>query len=110
MNMSAVNLDLEFEYTRPWLYPLQSQAMFGPQDVSGALASAPFAALVETPPQGEAARKVADDGDYSQVAWFARRVAISNALGPASFVRFRKSRASRPADGISSIPLRKCPD
>jgi hypothetical protein len=38
MNMSAVNLDLEFEYARPWLYPLQSQAMFGPQDVSGALA------------------------------------------------------------------------
>jgi hypothetical protein len=38
MNMSAVKLDLEFEYTRPWLYPLQSQAMFGPQDVSGALA------------------------------------------------------------------------
>ena len=38
MNMSEVNLDLEFEYARPWLYPLQSQAMFGPQDVSGALA------------------------------------------------------------------------
>jgi len=65
-------------------------------DVSGSLASAPIAALVESRPQGEVARKVAD-ADYSQVAWFARRLAIANALGPASFVRFRKSQAARPA-------------
>ncbi len=65
-------------------------------DVSGALASVPFAALVETQPQGDAARKIAEDQDYSQVAWFARRVAITNALGPASFVRFRKSAAAQP--------------
>ena len=65
-------------------------------DVSGALASVPFAALVETPPQGEAARKVAEDEDYSQVAWLARRVAVTNALGAASLVRFRKGEAARP--------------
>jgi len=64
-------------------------------DVSGALASVPFAALVESAPQGEAARKVAEDEDYSDVDWLARRVAVTNALGPASLVRFRKSQATR---------------
>lgn len=65
-------------------------------DVSGALASVPFAALVESPPTSEVARKVADDEDYTGVDWLARRVAITNALGPASFIRFRKNRAPQP--------------
>jgi CHAT domain-containing protein len=64
-------------------------------DVSGALASAPLGALVTVAPQGEAARKVAEDEDYSGVDWLARHVAVTNALGPASLVRFRRSQAGR---------------
>jgi len=64
-------------------------------DVSGALASAPLGALATSAPQGEAARKVAEDEDYSGVDWLARHVAVTNALGPASLVRFRRSQAGR---------------
>jgi CHAT domain-containing protein len=70
-------------------------------DVSGALASVPFSALVESAPQGDAAQKVADE-DYSGVDWFARRLAITNALGPASFVRFRKADAGQ-SQGARSL-------
>ena len=66
-------------------------------DVSGSLASVPFAALVEAAPSAETARKIADEQDYSGVDWFARRVAITNSLGPASFVRFRASRSTQQA-------------
>ena len=68
-------------------------------DASGALASAPFAALVEAMPTGEAARKIASDQDYSQVAWLSRRFAIANSLGPASFIRVRRTEASSPPPG-----------
>ncbi len=67
-------------------------------DAAGALASAPFAALVETMPTGEAAQKITQDQDYSQVAWLARHFAIANSLGPASFIRVRHTEAaSEPA-------------
>lgn len=64
-------------------------------DVSGSLAAVPFAALVESPPDAATAQRIADDQDYTGVAWLARRVAVANALGPASFVRFRKAAAAR---------------
>ena len=60
-------------------------------DAPGSLAAIPFAALVETPPDDAARQRIADDQDYSGVAWLARRVTVANALGPASFVRFRKA-------------------
>ncbi len=65
-------------------------------DVSGPLASVPFAAFVEALPQGASAEEIAAEQDYSDVAWFGRRVATANALGPASFIRFRKARATAP--------------
>ena len=68
-------------------------------DASGVLASAPFSALVETMPTGDAMRRIVDDQDYSQVAWFARRFAIANSLGPASFVRVRQTASTSPPVG-----------
>ena len=60
-------------------------------DVSGSLASTPFGALVQEAPTGDAASKIAQAQDYSGVKWFARRFAIANSLGPASFIRVRKT-------------------
>ena len=60
-------------------------------DVSGALASIPFAALVETAPDAATLTRVREDQNYTGVAWLARRVAVANALGPASFIRLRKA-------------------
>jgi CHAT domain-containing protein len=63
-------------------------------DVAGPLASIPFAALVEARPIGDGLARIANDQDYAGVAWFGRKVAIANSLGPASFIRFRKARAT----------------
>ena len=59
-------------------------------DVSGALASIPFSALVATPATQTQLDKIQSDQDYSGVDWVARHYAVANALGPASFVRLRK--------------------
>jgi CHAT domain-containing protein len=59
-------------------------------DVSGSLASAPFAALVATPPDAALMEKVRSDQDYSGVDWLARHVGVANTLGPAAFVRLRR--------------------
>ena len=67
-------------------------------DVSGALASIPFAALVVTAPNQASLDKVRDAQDYSGIDWLARRVSVADALGPASFVRLRKAPALPPAD------------
>jgi CHAT domain-containing protein len=66
-------------------------------DVSGALASVPFAALVQEAPTAEAAAKIKDGQDYTGVNWMGRRFALANSLGPASFVRVRKTVTSAPA-------------
>ncbi len=66
-------------------------------DVNGSLASVPFAALVETAPDPAELEKIHDDQDYTGVAWLARRVAVANTLGPASFIRLRKSATAAPA-------------
>ena len=58
-------------------------------DVSGALASAPFAAFVVTPPTATQLENV-KSGDYTGIDWLARHVSIANTLGPAAFVRLRK--------------------
>ncbi|MBI1245334.1 MAG: CHAT domain-containing protein [Alphaproteobacteria bacterium] len=58
---------------------------------SGALSSLPFGILVSAPPPAAAA-----GGDYSNVAWFARRVAIANPPSVAAFLQLRKL-AARPA-------------
>ena len=71
-------------------------------DVSGALASVPFAALVASGPNGEAAAK-ASEGDYSGVDWLSRHLAVATALGPASFIRFRKALTQRPAGPASLV-------
>jgi CHAT domain-containing protein len=71
-------------------------------DVSGALASIPFAALVETPPDQAELDRIKTDQDYTGVAWLARRVAVANALGPASFIRLRKV-APAPAAQLHAV-------
>jgi len=65
-------------------------------DVSGALASAPLAALVASPPTAEVAKKIAEAQDYTGVDWFGRKVALAESLGPAAFIRFRHSAATAP--------------
>ena len=64
-------------------------------DVGGALAAFPLAALVRTAPTGEAVRKAEDAQDYTGVDWVARHIAVTNTLGPATFVRLRNT--TRPA-------------
>jgi CHAT domain-containing protein len=71
-------------------------------DVSGVLASVPFAALVVSPPSAAAAGKAAE-GDYTGIDWLSRHVGLATALGPASFVRFRKALAARAAPAASLV-------
>jgi CHAT domain-containing protein len=59
-------------------------------DVSGSLASIPFAALIASPPSPAQLEKVQSDQDYTGVDWLGRRFTVVNALGPAAFVRLRK--------------------
>ncbi|HZC16707.1 MAG TPA: CHAT domain-containing protein, partial [Caulobacteraceae bacterium] len=66
-------------------------------DVSGSLASIPFAALVVTPPDAAHLDKIKNDQDYTGVDWLARHVAVINTLGPASFIRLRKADSAPPA-------------
>ena len=58
-------------------------------DVSGALASAPFAAFAVAAPDAAQLENI-KSGDYTGVDWLARHVSIANTLGPAAFVRLRK--------------------
>ena len=71
-------------------------------DVSGSLASIPFAALVATAPDQAHLDKIHDDQDYTGVDWLARHVAVANTLGPASFIRLRK--ADSAAAGAAAVP------
>jgi hypothetical protein len=59
-------------------------------DAGGALAAVPFSALIETAPDAAALARIDEDQDYTGVAWLARRLAVSNAVGPASFVGLRR--------------------
>jgi CHAT domain-containing protein len=59
-------------------------------DVSGALASIPFGALVASRPTSAQLEKIRSDQDYTGIDWVARHYAVANALGPASFIRLRK--------------------
>lgn len=60
-------------------------------DTSGALASIPFAALVERQPDKAQLSSIHESQDYTGVAWLARRMSLSNALGPAAPNRLRKT-------------------
>jgi CHAT domain-containing protein len=60
-------------------------------DVSGPLASVPFAALLEQAPDTARLANIKQDQDYSGLSWLGRRVAVSNALGPAALIRLRKA-------------------
>lgn len=60
-------------------------------DTSGALASIPFAALVERQPDKAQLSSIHESQDYTGVAWLARRMSLSNALGPAALIRLRKA-------------------
>ena len=66
-------------------------------DVSGSLASIPFAALVAAAPPPAQLEKISQDQDYSGVDWLGRHVAVTNVLGPASFIRLRKAVSESPA-------------
>jgi CHAT domain-containing protein len=66
-------------------------------DVSGSLASIPFAALVATAPDQAHLDKIHEDQDYTGVDWLARHVAVANTLGPASFIRLRKAVSTAPS-------------
>ena len=66
-------------------------------DVSGSLASAPFAALLESPPNADQLKKIHDSQDYTGLAWLGRRMTLSYTLGPASFTRLRKEASAPPA-------------
>ncbi len=68
-------------------------------DAAGALASTPFAALVQSTPSADVTARITQDQDYSSVDWLARHFAIANSLGPASFVRVRKTVATAPPAG-----------
>ena len=70
-------------------------------DAGGSLASLPFAALVDFAPTGAAAQK-ADADNYTGVAFLARRLAISNTLGPATFVRLRKTDRGLPPGTLTA--------
>ena len=72
-------------------------------DVSGSLASVPFAALVVTPPDQTHLDKIHDDQDYTGVDWLARHVAVANTLGPASFIRLRKAVSAPPAQLSAAV-------
>ena len=66
-------------------------------DVSGSLASIPFAALVGTAPDKAHLDKIREDQDYTGVDWLTRHVAVADTLGPASFIRLRKAVPAPPA-------------
>ncbi len=66
-------------------------------DVSGSLASVPFAALLEAPPDAGQLGRIQDSQDYTGLSWLGRQVAVAYALGPASFMRLRKSAPVPPA-------------
>ncbi len=72
-------------------------------DVGGSLASMPLAALVRTPPTAEALKKVKTEGDYTKIDWLSRHTALATSLGPASFVRLRRSAVTRTAAGPVAI-------
>jgi CHAT domain-containing protein len=59
-------------------------------DAGGPLAAVPFAALVEAPPDAATTRRIDEGQDYSGVQWLARRIAVSSAVGPASFISLRR--------------------
>jgi CHAT domain-containing protein len=63
-------------------------------DVSGSLASIPFAALVATAPDQKQLDRIHQNQDYTGVDWLARRLSVSNTLGPASFIRLRRAAAA----------------
>jgi CHAT domain-containing protein len=71
-------------------------------DVSGSLASVPFAALIEQAPTQDQMQRISESQDYTGVAWLGRRLAISNTLGPASFIRLRKT-AAPPAQALKAV-------
>jgi CHAT domain-containing protein len=71
-------------------------------DVSGALASIPFAALVERQPDANQLSAIKDSQDYTGVAWLARRVSVSSTLGPAALIRLRKA-AEAPAGAPHAV-------
>lgn len=58
-------------------------------DAGGSLASIPFVVLIRTVPSLALLAKVKAEGDYSQVDWLGRRIAMATSLGPATFVRLR---------------------
>ncbi|MFY8208594.1 MAG: CHAT domain-containing protein [Caulobacter sp.] len=72
-------------------------------DAGGSLASIPFAALTRTVPSPALLAKVKAEGDYSQVDWLGRHIAVATSLGPATFVRLRQSAAKRASSGSVAI-------
>ncbi|HEY5106942.1 MAG TPA: CHAT domain-containing protein [Caulobacteraceae bacterium] len=72
-------------------------------DVSGALASIPFAELVVTAPDSAGLQKISEAQDYTGVDWLARHVSVAEALGPASFVRLRKAPPEPPTQLRAAI-------
>ena len=70
-------------------------------DVSGSLASIPFAALVTAAPTPAMLDAIRQNQDYSGVAWLARRFAVANSLGPAALIRLRKAPAP-PATALTA--------
>jgi len=70
-------------------------------DVSGSLASIPFAALVSSAPDQATLAAIRQSQDYSGVAWLARRFAVANSLGPAALIRLRKA-PEPPAAAVSA--------
>ncbi|HEX3916066.1 MAG TPA: CHAT domain-containing protein [Caulobacteraceae bacterium] len=60
-------------------------------DVSGSLASIPFAALVASAPSQDQLGNIQASQDYTGIDWLARHYQVVNALGPAAFVRLRRA-------------------
>jgi CHAT domain-containing protein len=60
-------------------------------DAPGALAAVPYAALLTATPDEAAKARIVEDQDYTGAPWLARKLAVASSVGPAAFVRVRKT-------------------
>ena len=64
-------------------------------DVGGSLAAIPLSALLTQAPTQAQIDAVSSGQDYSGLPWLSRQIAVAQSVGPASFVRIRRSRSEQ---------------
>ena len=106
--LNDYDLAAAFELYTALLGPISEQAL-GLQrlqiDVSGALAAVPFAALLTQAPTDEQLQAVSDEQNYAGLPWLSRRLAVAQSVGPAAFVRIRRSLAAAGAAGPTTAAI-----